>query len=209
MRVLYTGGAGLLGKYLTPLLRKQGVELDTPSHNDLDITQTIVPQNYDLIIHAAAYTDVLKAETERLKCYDVNIVGTMHLAEAYATTPFVYISSEYAHHPVNFYSTTKFVGELVANEIAEKCLVIRTLFKPTPFPWDKAFTDQYTQGDYIDVIAPLLIEQILNWYGKKSEMVYVGTGRKTIYDLAKRTRPDVREGSIDDIEGVKLPQDYE
>lgn len=216
MRILYTGSSGLLGKHLIPLLKKQDgdgvmfprIEIDAPSHNDLDITQTIVPQEYDLVIHAAAYTDVFKAETDRDKCFEVNVMGTMNLAKAYKDTPFVYISSEYAHNPVNYYSVTKYLGELVANEIADKCLVIRTLFKPNPFPWEKAFTDQWTQGDYVDVIAPLLVEQILNWYGGKSEMVYVGTGRKTIYDLAKRTRPDVREGSIDDV-GVKLPHDYE
>jgi dTDP-4-dehydrorhamnose reductase len=215
MKILYTGGSGSLGRHLVPLLKKQDgdgtllprVIVDTPTHEELDITKEIVPGEYDLIIHAAAYTDVLKAETDRDKCFDVNVMGTMNLAKAYPTTPFIYISSEYANKPVNYYSVTKWLSELVVNELTDKCLVIRTLFKPNPFPFEKAFTDQWTQGDYVDVIAPLLVEQILNWK-TESEMVYIGTGRKTIYDLAKRTCPDVRKGSIKDV-GVRLPSDYE
>jgi dTDP-4-dehydrorhamnose reductase len=152
---------------------------------------------------------VTKAEIEREKCFDVNVMGTYRLAKAYSTVRFAYISSEYAHNPVNYYSMTKFLGELVANELIEKCLVIRTLFKPNPFPYAKAFEDQYTQGDYVDVIAPLIVDAIFEWYGKKSEMVYVGTGRKTMLELARRTKPEVEACSINDVQGVKLPKDYQ
>jgi dTDP-4-dehydrorhamnose reductase len=217
MRILLTGGSGLLGTNLIKLLKQQDgdgnlfprIEIDAPSRLELDITQTIIPQDYDLIIHSAAYTDVVKAETEVKECIQTNVIGTLNLAKAYEKTRFVYISSEYAHDPVNYYSLSKYLGELVVNEITEKCLIIRTLFKPTPFPWSKAFTDQYTQGDYVDVIAPLIVEKILNWYGSESELCYIGTGRKTIYDLAKQTKPDVREGSVDDVTSVRLPKDYE
>lgn len=212
-----TGGSGLLGKYLVPLLKAQDgdglifprIYVDTPSSKELDITDRIIADDYDLIIHAAAYTDVAKAETDREKCFELNVMGTKRLAEAYKDVPFVYISSEYAHNPVNHYSVTKWLGELVVNEITNRCLIVRTLFKPTPFPWDEAFMDQWTQGDYVDRIAYLLCNDIMNWYGSRSEMIYVGTGRKTIYDLAKKTNQNVGKCSIKDITGVMLPQDYE
>jgi len=66
--------------------------------------------------------------------------------------------------------------------------------------------DQFTTGDYVDVIAPLVAKEIENW-DKKSKTIYVGTGRKTIFDLAKQTR-DVTPNSVDDITDVKLPKDY-
>src|SRR5947207_1356907 len=102
MKILMTGGSGLLGQYLIPIIKKQSgdgnmfpiIEVDTPTHEELDITGTIVPQDYDLVIHTAAYTNVTKAEIERQKCFDVNVVGTKNLAEAYKEIPFVYISSE-------------------------------------------------------------------------------------------------------------------
>lgn len=216
MKILFLGGHGLLGTHLIHLLKSQSgdgnlypiIEVDSPSQEELDITKEIEKKDYDMVIHAAAYTDVSKAEIERQKCFDVNVIGTKNLAEVYKDIPFVYISSEYAHNPVNHYSVTKWLGELVANEIAERCLIIRTLFKPNPFPYVKAFDDQWTQGDYVDKIAPLICNQILDWVGSKSEMVYIGTGRKTMYELAVRTKLDVKSCSVDDITSVKLPKDY-
>lgn len=217
MRILLTGGSGLLGKHLVPLLKKHDgdghmfprIEIDTPTHKELDLTGSMGKGEYDLVIHCAAYTNVMKAEIERDKCFDVNVMGPLRLAKVYKDVPFVYISSEYAHNPINHYSVTKWLGELVANELADKCLIIRTLFKPTPFPYVKAFKDQYTTGDYVDVIAPLIADKILSWVGSESEMDHIGTGRKTIYELALRTKPDVLPGSVDAITSVKLPKDYE
>ena len=85
-------------------------------------------------------------------------------------------------------------------------LIIRTLFKPNPWPWEYAFTDQMTQGDYVDVIAPLIAKEILQWDGT-SKSVFVGTGRKSMFDLAKRTRPDVKPNSIKDL-ALERPNDY-
>ncbi len=217
MRILVTGGSGLLAEHLVPLLKLEDgdgtmfprVEIDIPTHRKLDITQHIIPQDYDLIIHAAAFTDVVRAQTERDACFNVNVEGTINLAKAYKNIPFVYISSEYAHNPVNYYSLTKWLGELVVNEICEKALIIRTLFKPVPFPYPKAFMDQYTNGDEVTVIAPLICNAIFSWLGSKSELIYIGTGKKTIYDIAVKSRPDVMACSIDDIKAVRLPFTYE
>lgn len=196
---LLTGSSGLLGQYLM-------LDCDRPTHAELDITKLIEPKEYDLIVHAAAYTDVEGAETARMKCYDVNVNGTFNLLEAYRDTPFVYISSEYANNPVNFYSLTKYLAErLVMTH--DNYLIIRTLFKPKPWKYPKAFTDQYTQGDYIDVIAPMIEDEIRRWNGKGKRLLYVGTERKTMYELASRTRV-VEPNSIKDIKGVELPADY-
>ena len=218
MRILITGGSGLLGKYLVPLLKAQDgdgnlferVFVESPTHKELDITKEIKKKDYDLIIHAAAYTDVLGAEKYKEDCSKVNIHGTENLLKTYFNVPFVFISSEYAKNPTNFYASTKAIGELFTHLWAENYLVIRTLFKPTPFPWDKAFVDQYTQGDYVDVIAKLIIKEIFKWHfskDRKSKDIYVGTRRKTMYDLAKRTR-EVRPISVKDIKKVKIPTDY-
>lgn len=199
MKVLMTGGSGLLAKYLK-------IEADRPTHQELNIAEDIIkPQECDLIIHCAAYTDVVKAESDKFKCFRTNVFGTLNLLEAYPQTPFVYISSEYAHKPVNFYSTTKSLAEqLVMNH--PQHLIIRTLFKPRPWPYDKAFQDQWTLGDYVDVIAEKIEKEISEW-DRQSKMIYVGTGRKTMYELAKETKPDVVPNSIKEMP-VKIPSDY-
>ena len=201
-KILLTGGHGLLGGELQKLIR-----VDAPSKKNFNITK--LPKrikNYDLVIHGAAYTDVTKAEVEKEKCYEINVTGTKNLVKAFEDIPFVFISSEYAGNPVNYYSETKRLAE---KEVVKhkRHLIIRTLFKPRPFPFDKAFMNQYTMGDYVDVISSLILREIVNW-DLTSKLVYVGTGRKTIHELALQTKPDIIPISTKDIKDVKLPIDY-
>ena len=198
---LLTGGSGRLG---TELLKLRS--FDAPTHEEFDILD-VLPRTYDLIVHSAAYINVARAETERRECFEANVLGTVNLLRQH-NGRFVFISSEYANNPVNYYSETKRAGELAVEALSANGLIIRTLFKPNPFPFDRAFEDQFTQGDYVDVIAPLIVREIDEWDGE-SKTVYVGTGRKTMFELAQRTRPDVKPNSIKDIKNVQIPADYE
>ena len=202
MKILLTGGSGLLGKEL-----QKHLEVDAPSHNKFDILNPPKLEGYDLIINAAAYTNVEKAEKERQECFDVNVLGTLRMSDIYDDVPLVYISTEYAHNPVNWYSRTKQIAESIAMDHPAGCLAIRTLFKPNPWPFEKAYIDQWTLGSYVDIIASLIAKEITEW-DKKSKLIYVGHGgRKTMYDLARETRPDVKPNSIKESK-VKLPSDY-
>lgn len=203
MRILLTGGSGLLGTEL-----QKHLTFDAPSMAIFDITKPFWQGNYDLIVHAAAYTSVIKAEKEWEECLKVNYIGTRKMREVYQDIPFVYISTEYVSSTTeNYYGFTKWLGEQ-AVKTCKPYFIIRTLFKPRPFPWDRAFIDQYTNGDYVDVIAKLIAKEIVNWDRKTSLLTYVGTGRKTMYDLAKQTRPDVLPCSVKDIQGTVIPSDY-
>lgn len=203
MKILLTGGSGLLGTEL-----QKHIKCVAPSSKELDITESIKKKKgIELVIHAAAYTDLIKAEKEdKKKCYDVNVKGTFNLLEAYSDVPFVFISTEYVRFPWNEYSYTKHLAEeLVSSHFSH--LIIRTLFKKNPFPHPMAFINQYTQGDYVNIIAPLIVEEIEEWKRIRSKIVYVGTGRKTMHQLALRTR-EVKKGLVEDVKEVLLPNDY-
>lgn len=206
-RILITGGTGKLGIEL-----KKHLDGHYVGSQDLDFTKKIEKEDYDLILHIGAYTDVRKAETEEAeKCFQVNTYGTFNLVQTYKDVPFIYISTEYAKNPIGVYALTKKLGEEVVKTHPNH-LIIRTLFKPNPFPFDKAYIDQYTQGDYVDVIAKLLAERVESWDRKTSGLEYLGTGRKTMFELAKHTRPDVEPNSVEDYikkTGVQIPKDYE
>lgn len=204
-KVLLIGGSGLLGTEL-----QKYIKCDAPSHEELDIiSPKFIEKKYDYVVHAAAYTNVNKAEVEQELVFDINLGGTINLLYEYGLTPFVYISSEYAHNPVNMYSASKYVGEVAVKCLAEKYLIVRTLFKSRPWKFDGAWADQYTQGDYVDVIAPLIVKEINRWRcQKESKIVYVGTGRKTMYELAKQTKEDVKPTLLKNWRGVKRPYDY-
>ena len=207
MKYLLTGGSGLLGTEL-----QKHLDCDALTHLQMDITKPVSmdKKHYDAVIHAAAYTDVDRAEAESNQVFDVNLGGTLNMLYEFGLTPFVYISTEYARNPVNMYSASKYAGEVAVKILAEKYLIIRTLFKPSPWPWDNAFADSWTNGDYVEVIAPLIAQEIEKWnWNRESKLVYVGTGRKTMFELAIKTKPDVKPAYLKDWQGVKRQFDYQ
>lgn len=202
--ILLTGGSGLLGREL-----QKYREYIAPTHREMDITNFKVVKIFvgkhklNMIVHAAAYTDVTKPEKEpeeMAKCYLANVIGTRNIVKAAGDIPIVYISTEYVLEPVNFYALTKLQGEKEI-ERATNYYIIRTTFKPRPFEHPGACTDVWTIGDYVDVIAPIIDKFIQK---PKGNIVYIGTGKKTIYDLAKQSRPNVSAITRDQIE-IRLP----
>lgn len=197
--ILFTGGSGRLGTELKKYLKGQ-----YPTKKKFDITKIKKIPLCDLIVHMAAYTNVDKAEIEKFECFNINVIGTYQLLSL-SDKPFVFISTEHVNAE-GVYFQSKLIGELLIKNLAKNYLIVRTLFKPNPWPWEYAFTDQITQGDYLDVIAPKIAEAIKKWDGE-SKTIYVGTERKSMFELAKRTKPNVKPNSVDDLP-LKRPKDY-
>lgn len=201
MSTLVTGGSGRLGHEL-----KQYLQGSYPTKDEFDILQP--PWQHPepkLVVHMAGYTDVDRAENDVLACFNLNIKGTYNLLEQYGDRPFVFISTEHVNAP-GVYFQSKLIGEMLVRNMAKSHLIIRTIFKPNPWPFEYAFTDQMTQGDYVDVIAPLIATTIEEW-DEEPKTIYVGTGRKSMFDLAKRTKEDVKPNSIKDM-AISRPADY-
>lgn len=200
-KILLTGGFGRLGTELRKYL-----DTTSPTLDEMDILkpETYIQEDFDMIIHCAAYVDLVKAEKEdKILCYMTNVLGTKWLREFYKYSKFIYISSEYASNPVNWYSWTKLWGENVVKETDGNYLIVRTSFRPRPFQHIKACVDQWTIADYVDIIAPKIIEVLY-----KSGTVWIGTKRKTTYELAKQTKPDIEPCLVEDIKEINLPKDY-
>lgn len=205
-KILITGGTGRLAAELKKHLDGEYVGIE-----NWDFTYPIPKGEYDLVLHMGAWTDVARAEHEPHKVFQTNAYGTFNMMLNYKDIPFVYISTEWANKPIGIYALTKYLGEEIV-KYHPRHLIIRTLFKPNPFPFPKAYSDQYTQGDYVDVVAKIIADLVENWDKKTNQLVYAGTGRKTIFELAKRTRPDVEANSVKDWTakvGNIIPYDYE
>lgn len=113
------------------------------TRSDWDVTQPPPPLEVpDLVLHAAAWTDVDGAESDPQEAAAVNVGGTRHVAELGA--PLVYFSTDYVFdgrkrtpyvepdspNPQSAYARSKAHGEAAAGD---RAWIVRTsgLFGPT------------------------------------------------------------------------------
>jgi dTDP-4-dehydrorhamnose reductase len=105
----------------------------------------------------------------------------------------------------NYYALSKLVAEEMVR-LAPRHLIIRTSFRPRQWPYPVAFTDVYTSQDYVDVIAPDIALAITSYSTIPDAVLHIATERKSVYELARRRRADVRPGSKREAR-VTLPDD--
>lgn len=131
-RVLVTGAGGQLGAALAEAFRDRDVLAADRSLWDVAMPapELVTGCNLELVLHAAAWTDVDGAEADPQGAAAVNVGGTQHAAELGA--PLVYYSTDYvfdgtkrspyaesdAPAPQSAYGRTKLLGEAAAGERA-------------------------------------------------------------------------------------------
>lgn len=203
MKILVFGGTGLLGTHLKKHLKATYLgSKDCDIRDYRSVSRTIRKYRPSLVVNAAAYTDVSGAEKNYFDCWSVNSFGASVIA-SYSKS-LIFISTDYVPAVVNNYAKTKENGEHHSKS-AKKWMIIRTSFKPRPYPYQKVPSDMWTSCDYVDVIAPMIANEIKNF--RHGETINVGTGRKKLIDLARQTRDDIIAIKRSDIKSVKLPRD--
>ena len=147
-RWLVTGAAGMLGRDLVDLLSAdESVQLTTLTRADLDITDAAAVlaavAGHEVVVNAAAWTDVDGAETAEAAATAVNGTGVRHLAAACAAhgARLLHVSTDYVFPgdgtspypedaptaPVNAYGRSKLAGErAVAELLPDTGYIVRT-----------------------------------------------------------------------------------
>jgi dTDP-4-dehydrorhamnose reductase len=146
--ILVTGGSGQLGDALAKLFATRGIAFKAVSRPAFDferpetITACFDAAKPDLVINAAAYTAVDKAETELAAAKAGNHTGPLALArlcEA-ADIPFIHVSTDYVFDgnkgapyvetdptgPTGVYGATKRDGEEAILATGAKAIILRT-----------------------------------------------------------------------------------
>lgn len=103
MKVLVTGGNGQLGTELGFVLGAAGDDVLLASSAELDVRDRDLVQQVvgavapDVIIHGGAWTNVDGCELDPKRAYEVNALGTRHVAEAAARlgARVLYLSTDY------------------------------------------------------------------------------------------------------------------
>lgn len=148
MKVLVTGGNGQLGRCLQDRLQYTDYEWQAPDQSKLDITDRPAIATYfkifqpDIVINAAAYTAVDKAESDQENAYLVNATAPGYLAESCQTAaiPLIHISTDYVFdgtatvpykasdqtNPQSIYGNTKLAGEQAVQTTLSEHIIIRT-----------------------------------------------------------------------------------
>lgn len=150
-----TGASGLLGRKLCQLALERGYgvysiykehPVDLGVSVKLDLTfqsgvfKTLSELKPEVVVHAAAYTDVDGCETNKNLAWKANAESTRNVAIASASigAHLIYVSTDYVFdgekgfytedddpNPINYYGYTKLKGEEFVEEYAEEWCIAR------------------------------------------------------------------------------------
>lgn len=162
-KIVVTGANGLLGQSILRQLASKSFDViatgrgedrtgeglkDKYVYEAVDITdgpaiqKFILDQQPDIILHAAAMTQVDQCELDKQECYNVNVTATRFIIDAakeinarfiFVSTDFVFdgssgpYSEEDEPAPVNYYGGTKLVAEKAVMESGLDWAIARTI----------------------------------------------------------------------------------
>jgi len=146
MKILVTGGTGLVGRYLSKILKSENSIF--LSRRDCDITSFPEVKDVffrvkpDVVFHLAAFTDVDASEYDPVSALKTNVTGTNNIAlmagktgsyVIYVSTDFVFSGEKKKKYtekdqpyPLSIYGKTKFEGELIVSTICREYCIVRT-----------------------------------------------------------------------------------
>ncbi|CAN7545053.1 dTDP-4-dehydrorhamnose reductase [Rhizobium sp. LjRoot98] len=156
MKILVTG---LKGQVVTSLVEaaaaRDDIELITVGRPDFDLTdpssvrQAILTAKPEMVVSAAAYTAVDRAEDERNLAYAINVTGAAAVAEAAAAlrVPIIHLSTDYVFsgtdpypyleddeaEPKTVYGYTKLRSERAVASVNPRHIILRTSWVYSPF----------------------------------------------------------------------------
>ncbi len=156
MRLAVTGRSGQLASALIERAAlTPGIEVIAVGRPDLDLERpatvaaAIREARPDMVVNAAAFTAVDRAEAEPERAFAVNRDGAAEVAAAAAAlkAPFIQLSTDYvfagtkpgahtetdATGPVNVYGASKLAGEIAVRQVHEQALILRTSWVYSPF----------------------------------------------------------------------------
>jgi dTDP-4-dehydrorhamnose reductase len=156
MRLLVTGREGQVARAIFARgARHPGIEVVAVGRPELDLERpqtvktVIAALRPDIVVNAAAYTAVDKAEQDAPRAFAVNCDGAAAVAEAAAALgiPLIHLSTDYVYDgakpvpymegdpvaPLGVYGSSKLAGEQAVAAVHASALILRTAWVYSPF----------------------------------------------------------------------------
>ncbi len=147
MKLLVLGAGGQVGHELCRLAWPAGYSIAAFDHGGVDITQreavfaAVARERPDIVINAAAYTAVDRAEIETDRAWSGNCTGPLNLAAAChdAAIPLIHLSTDYVFdgsktgayreddpvHPLGVYGSSKEAGDRAVRAALAQHVILR------------------------------------------------------------------------------------
>jgi len=148
VKILVTGSNGQLGRELVEILPGRDHEVVALSRGELDVAdpaaveRAVEASSPELVVNAAAYTDVDGSETEMETAFSVNALGPRNLAQACERRgcELLHVSTNYVFdgkserpyepfdlpNPISAYGRTKLAGEEYVKHLSNRWYLVRT-----------------------------------------------------------------------------------
>jgi dTDP-4-dehydrorhamnose reductase len=228
MKILLTGANGQLGRAVQARFAKH--EVVAVGHDTLDVgnheaVMAWIDQPLDLIIHAAAMTNVDGCERDPEAAYRANAIGTQNMALLAQATgaEMVHISTDYVYdgkkgsmywegdatNPLSMYASSKLAGEYYVESLLSRYYICRTawVFGPHGNNFARKIVELSEKLPELKVVttesghptyAPHLADGIARLVAKRAYGRYhmVNEGCVSRYDFARAILETVGRGHV-------------
>jgi len=218
--LLVLGAGGQIGTALVAATARAELPCTGLTRAELDITRpadvraAVAERRWALVVNAAAYTGVDRAEAEPEAAHAVNADGARWVAEACAAAgvPLLHLSSDYVFDgatraayreddpidPLGVYGASKAAGERAVREALVQHVILRTSWVFSPMGHNFVRTMLAADGDELEVVddqfgcptaADDVAAAVLTVFpqlatGRHGTYHYCGAGVTSWYDLA-------------------------
>jgi dTDP-4-dehydrorhamnose reductase len=211
MKILILGHRGMLGSDL--MLRLTAAhDVTGKDVDDFDIAaeddcgRVIAECSPDVVINAAAYTDVDGCETDRDRCFAVNAVGVKNVALACRGKGIriVHFSTDYifdgrkaspyvegdAPAPLNVYGASKLEGERFLQALSDRWLLIRTawLYGRSGKNFVKTILEKAAAVKTLDIVDDQIGAPTYSWDLAAAVRLLIEGGHDGLFHLTNRGR---------------------